>query len=171
MNCVIWDESQMLEAPLPDAARAWLHEVVEPALQELTADQYRDGPAVLLTTEARFVYVVGDDRVWWVVEWPPGIVVVRFTSDGGYAAARLEVPDDEHPAVELVASPWAAQLDEAERRDAGFAPASDTTEAIWASATVAVQALGEALSGTLSDENAVEAWRTRASDSPWVRDD
>ncbi|MEO0604853.1 MAG: hypothetical protein AAF211_25700, partial [Myxococcota bacterium] len=139
-------------------------------LESLSEDDYRDGPAVLLTSEARFVYVVDGAAVLWVVEWPPGIVAVRFTPDGGYAAARLSIEDDDHPMADLLAAPWSAQFDPDDRADAGFAAATEATRAAWDGAMAHVQRLGESLSERLSDEDAVDAWRQTAQSSRWVRE-
>lgn len=173
MHTVIWDDDRMLEAPVAEAVEEFLVDVVEQALHPIDEDAYRDGPAVLLSTDARSVYVVTDDAVLWVVEWPPGVVVVRFGPDGSYAAARLAVDDeddDEHPAVELVAVPWAAQLDPDDRSDAGFALASEATRSTWHRAMAAVDRLAASLDASLVDESAVADWQARASQSPWVRE-
>jgi len=172
MYTVIWDEERMLEAPVADAAVEFLDDVVGQALEPIHEEAYRDGPAVLLSTDARHVYVVTGDGVLWVVEWPPGVVVVRFSPDGSYAAARLAVDEDdedEHPAVELVAAPWAARFDADDRADLGFVPASDATRARWTAAMAAVERLAKAMSETLGDEDAVQDWQERAAESPWVR--
>ncbi len=171
MQTVIWNGDELLEAPVAEAAQRFLEDEVGPALEPMTESEYRDGPAVLLGTEARFVYVVDGHDVLWVVEWPPGIVVVRFTPEGTYEAARVAVDaDEDHPVVELVAGPWAAQFDADDRAELGFGPARDETAAAWEAGTAAVQRLGEALSAQLADESAVEAWRLAALDSPWVRE-
>lgn len=31
---------------------------------------------------ARFSYFLENDNVYWCIEWPPGLVVVRFSKDG-----------------------------------------------------------------------------------------
>lgn len=160
----------MLEAAVAPEAQRFLHETVAPALAPLAEDDYQFGPAVLLTTEARFVYVVDGAQVWWLVEWPPGIVAMRFGPEGAYEVARLPIEDDDHPVVELVTVPWSAQFDEADRADAGFARSSLETQEAWEQAMAPVQALGERLSAFLADEEAIEAWRNRAANSPWVRE-
>lgn len=170
MHTVIWDESeQMLEGPVGTEASAFFAEVDE-ALTPIAPEAYRDGPAVLLTTEARFAYVVTEQRTYWVVQWPPGFVVVTFGVDGTFGAARLPVEDDDHPVVDLLVGAWEAQFDAEQRSEVGFVPARPATEAAWQAAMAGVQALGAELSEQLTDDAAVEAWRTRASHSPWVRE-
>jgi hypothetical protein len=53
------------------------------------------GLAAVLSTAARYSYVLDKQDVLWLVEWPPGLIVVQLSPSGHmrWTALRSPVPD------------------------------------------------------------------------------
>lgn len=84
---VLWSRS------VPPGEEAYLREAVFPSMRPLSEDEYQTGPARILTTAARWSYVLDGGVVYWCVEWEPGLVVVRFAPDASLALAELRSPN------------------------------------------------------------------------------
>lgn len=131
-NPAFWSTS------VPPAEEAYLREAVIPTMRLLSVEEYKEGPAKILSTAARYSYVLDGDVVYWCIEWEPGLVVVRFAPDGLMAMAEMRSPNPEFGGREateeelesydeedeerlhqykLVFDAWDAQFDEDERED------------------------------------------------------
>jgi hypothetical protein len=66
----------------------YLREQVIPRFRPLPLDQYLSGPNGILTTPARFSYVLDKEAVNWCIEWSPGLLVINVTPDSMQWAAR-----------------------------------------------------------------------------------
>jgi hypothetical protein len=128
-------EKVIRSSPLSPTSEAYLRDVALPALRPLSDEAYVDGPAEIVGTLARSSYVLDDEVVYWCVEWPPGLLVVRLSPDGSMASAELtspnpefggreatpeelddfyDVQDEDNPQYDLVFDAWDAQFDEEE---------------------------------------------------------
>ncbi len=156
-------KTQLLCAPVPQRETYYLIERVLPTMLPLSDAAYMRGPAVILGTLARYSYVLFDRAVYWCVEWEPGLVVVRFSGDGGMAwtAIRSPVPEfggrtplqedlgayDEtadNPQYNLVFTAWDAAVgNEKDREFAGFVPADPETQQHYERAMSHVDSLGD----------------------------
>jgi hypothetical protein len=58
-------------------------------MRPLSEQEYRSGSAKILSTAARYSYVLDGSVVYWGMEWEPGLVVVRFAPDTSLALAEL----------------------------------------------------------------------------------
>lgn len=170
MHYLIWVDDDMLHGDVADRQQEFLRDVVTPALQPLTGEDYKNGPAAILQTMARYSYVLDGGAVWWCVEWDPALLVVRFSADGTMQWAAVEGPsptvdDDEghdDPRHKLVFDAWDAQFDEQPREWGGFSPAPPELEDRWEAAMAHVNQLADELIDELGDdEEAFEAWRQR----------
>ena len=85
---------QTLVKPLLPAYARYLREEVYPRLQPLSDSEYLNGPAGILNTLARFSYVIDGGRIFWCVEWRPGLLAIDLTPGGMRWAARRS-PDPE----------------------------------------------------------------------------
>ncbi len=161
MNYWISVDNHWYAAPLQTDDADYLREVVEPALEPLSDSDYRAGPARILSTAARFSYVLDGDHVFWCVEWSPGLLVVRIGPGEQLARAVLVSPnpefagrkateeeldawheDDPNPQYNLVFHPWDAQFDTDDREYRGFVPARPDQVAAWERAMAHVNGVG-----------------------------
>lgn len=134
-------------APVPEDDVAYLKKVIA-SLRPLSRDAYLNGPAVILHSLAPYSYVLHGRDLYWCVEWPPGLLVVRFSLDGAMAWSMLRSPvpdfggrvaedsewddydeDAENRQYNLVFDPWDAQLDDDLRAHRGFVPVDEETDA------------------------------------------
>ena len=141
------DQIDTFTAPVPDDDAAYLKKVMA-NLRPLSRDAYLNGPAVILHSLAPYSYVLHRRDLYWCVEWPPGLLVVRFSQDGDLAWSMLRSPvpdfggrvpkdsewdeydeDAENHQYNLVFDPWDAQLDEELREHRGFVSVDEETEA------------------------------------------
>lgn len=159
------EQSQLWNAPLSERESDYLIGKVLPTMVPLSDEAYMLGPAVILGTLARYSYVLWEDAVYWCIEWNPGLVVVRFSCDGGMAwtGIRSPVPDfggrtplqedldafddaAENPQYNLVFTAWdAATGDEGDREYFGFLPADPMTQQLFGQAMEHVDSLGDAI--------------------------
>jgi hypothetical protein len=77
-----------LVKPVRPLYASYLHDEIIPRFQGLSEDQYLGGPIGILTTAARFSYVLYNEAVNWCIEWSPGLLVINVTSDSMKWAAR-----------------------------------------------------------------------------------
>jgi hypothetical protein len=147
------DETVIYTAPVPEEDANYLRQVVT-TLRPLSDDEYLNGPAVCLETMAKYSYVLDGNDLYWLVEWEPGLLVVRFRPNesmawtavnspipnfGGREAPQEEIDayDDTapNPQYNLIFRPWDAQLDEEYRTYLGFVPAEDDINTRFDNAT------------------------------------
>lgn len=173
MHYLIWVDDEMQQGEVGPTEQAFVTEVVAPALQAMTEDEYKYGPAGILQTMARFSYVLWGDDVLWCVEWDPSLLVVRFSPDGSIAWAAIdsELGDEperaEDPRYKLVFDAWDAQLDVQQREWGGFVAAAADPQARWERAMATVNRITEALQAEFgNDDAAFEAWQARCESSP-----
>ncbi|MCA9802302.1 MAG: hypothetical protein KC777_09960 [Cyanobacteria bacterium HKST-UBA02] len=155
------DQSAMYAAEVPAADAKYFKKVIE-NLKPLSEEDYMTGPAVILHSMARFSYILDNDDVYWCIEWPPGLVVVRFGKNGtmAWTSVRSLVPgfggrdsddeddlpeledEDENPQYNLVFHPWDAQFDAEELESSNFEPAGDSIRQAYEKAMSRVEELG-----------------------------
>src|SRR5262245_22318209 len=85
-------KTQLLSALVPELERHYLIDNILPTMRPLSDAAYMLGPAVILGTFARYSYLLFDRAVYWCVEWEPGLVVVRFSGEGGMAWTAIRSP-------------------------------------------------------------------------------
>lgn len=168
-------------APVPDSDAAYLDRI-SAVLRPLSAEQYMNGPAVILHSLAKCSYVLDNQDLFWCIEWQPGFVVIRFSPDGSmaWAAVRSPVPNfgareaveadwngyDEHapnPQYNLVLDPWDAQFDSQERERKGFVLADADVQARFQNALRRVNELCDILEQQFA--NQWETWRQRSMEN------
>jgi hypothetical protein len=154
MRYLIWvpneeDEGQTLHAaPVPDEDAAYLRRAIS-TLQPLSEDGYLDGPVTVLSTLARFSYVLDGETVYWCIEWDPGMWVLRLgPGELAWTALRSPVPDfggrtplpeeeesfdedAENHQYNLVYHPFDAVFEESERTWRFFEVADGPTVALF----------------------------------------
>jgi hypothetical protein len=82
------DGAPPLTKPVRPPYAQYLREELVPRFQPLSLDQFLGGPNGILTTAARWSYVLDGEAVNWCIEWEPGLLVVNVTSDSMHWAAR-----------------------------------------------------------------------------------
>jgi hypothetical protein len=121
---------------------------VIPQLRTLTESDYRNGPKSILSTAARWSYILHDQNVLWCVEWEPGLLVVEFSPSGQMRWSALDSPvpnfggrlasedelaafdeDEPNPQYNIVFDAWDAEVDSTQRT--GWTAATDTELHIW----------------------------------------
>lgn len=174
---VIFVGEVMHTAPLADAEFRYLTTHIAPNLRPLSDEEYMHGPAVFLHTFARYSYILFRGDVYWCAEWQPGLVVVRFSSDGQFAWAALRSPipnfggreateenvsnDDEdadNPQYNLVFTAWDAQLDADDRESCSFRPALAEDAATYRAALAYAEKIGDALQARYSGNDKLSGW-------------
>lgn len=169
----VQEEPVLYMAPVDEPDAHYFAKVIE-LLKPLSNEQYMNGPAPLQGSAANQSYILDGTDVYWLIEWDPGLVVVRFTPDGAMAwtALRSPVPgfggrdfdesewddydEDNNPQYNLIFTPWDAQFDEQDREWGGFVPADPETIARFESALAPSRQLYEAVQSRSDDEN--RAW-------------
>ena len=161
---------------------AYLREAVIPQLRVLSDDEYVNGPQAILTTFARFSYVLqSNGNVYWCVEWDPGLLVVRFSPSGrlGWCALRSPNPqfggrtasaaelsafdeDAPDPQYKLVFDAWDPQLEPAGRE--GWLPATGDQMKSWESAMAHAKILGDTARALSESEK--QQWLRQCKQSP-----
>ncbi|MEM7246563.1 MAG: hypothetical protein AAF533_14525 [Acidobacteriota bacterium] len=168
------DSSTLHEAPVDESDAAYLDRVA-PLLEPLPHEDYSSGPMVILQTGAKSSYVLDGERIYWCVEWDPGLVVIRFSPDGDMAwtALRSPVPhfggrdaseeemddwdeDADNPQYNLIFRPWDAQFEEIDREGMNAIPADAATAAAFEAAVATANRLNEEQGSSTDDD-----WRQR----------
>jgi hypothetical protein len=158
------DETVIYTAPVSEEEADYLRQVVS-KLRPLSDDEYLNGPAVCLETMAKYSYVLDGNDLYWLVEWEPGLIVVRFRPNESMAWVALnssvpnfggrEAPQDEidayddtapNPQYNLIFDPFDAQLDREDEKDwadSGFTRADDDINTRFDNATDHVNDLSD----------------------------
>jgi hypothetical protein len=171
-------EPALHTGPVPATDAAYLRQAAA-HLKPLSDEQYMTGPACILSTPARYSYVLDGQDLYWCVEWGPGLLVVRMSPDRElqWIALRSPVPnfggreplpedgdpddyeEDDNPQYNLIFRPWDAQFDEQKREWGAFVPANDDVRTRFENALAPVSAL----------EGAMETRRAREGDGWFIR--
>jgi hypothetical protein len=180
------DETVIYAAPVPEEDASYLRQVVT-TLRPLSDKEYLNGPVVCLETMAKYSYVLDGNDLYWLVEWEPGLLVVRFRPDGtmAWTAARSPVPDfggreaseaeidayDEdapNPQYNLIFDPLDTQLEAEDLADCGFVPADDDINTRFDNATDHVNDLSDSFEEMSSKER--EKWLEQCKDNikKWI---
>ncbi len=174
-------EEVMHVAPVPAEDSAYLEKVIQ-ELRPLSDDDYADGVAAILSSEAPQSYVLSGTDVLWCMEWDPGLIVVRLSPDQtmDWAAVRSTIPDfggrpatekelaefDEDapdPQYNLVFNPWDAQSEADERQAHSFVPADEDVESRFADALAHANELSQSIDNR--SEKRFEAWAERCQEN------
>ena len=152
------------EAPVEEADKRYLQTVTGLAMKPLSDEEYMHSLAVILQTFAHASYILDGDSLYWCVEWPPGLLVIRFSPNApiSWAAVRSPIPefggraplqedidaydeDEENHQYNLVFSAWDAQFCEQKREWRAFTPAAPSTITAHERALERVNDLGRQL--------------------------
>jgi hypothetical protein len=80
--------SPPLVKPVRPLYERYFRAEIIPKFRPLSLDQYLGGPIGIVTSAARFAYVLDNETMNWCIEWPPGLLVIDVTSDAMQWAAR-----------------------------------------------------------------------------------
>ncbi len=157
------DDAVLHTAPVADDDAAYLRRATR-YFRALSDDDYMNGPAIVLHTLAKSSYVLDGEELFWLIEWDPGLIVVRFSPGGEivWTAIRSPVPDfggreakpaewddyDEdadNPQYNLIFVPWDAQFDADKREWNSFVPADSKVQSRFENALSRVNELGEVM--------------------------
>jgi hypothetical protein len=181
------DETVIYTAPVPEEDANYLRQAIT-ALRPLSDDEYLNGPVVCLETMARYSYVLDGNDLYWLIEWEPGLLVVRFRPNEGMAwtAVRSPVPnfggreasesemdaydeDAPNPQYNLIFRPWDAQLDSEERETNGFVLADEETNARFDNATDHVNDLSDSFEEMSSTERKIWLAQCKENIQLWTK--
>ena len=170
----------MLCGPVRPEEAAYLREAIAPRLQPLSKEDYANGPAAILQTDARWSYVLDGETAYWCVEWPPGLLVLQFTEQGPmqWTAVPSAQPEtaqelalknydesEDDSQYRLVYEAWDAQFEGGLRT--GWKTAPETIELHFEKALTQVRQVEDELETLYgSDETACERWMTACEASP-----
>jgi hypothetical protein len=172
------DDRTLHTGPVPDNDAAYLRQAAT-HLMPLSDEDYMTGPAGILHTMAKYSYVLDDQDLYWCIEWPPGLLVIRMVphKELRWVAIRSPVPnfggreplpedgdpneydDDHNPQYNLIFTPWDAQHDKQDREWGTFVPADTEVQTRFEDALAHVNALGGVMKSRYADDK--EAWLDR----------
>lgn len=173
-----------LTLPLEQEEITYMRKTVIPALKPLSKDDYINGPAGILGSEAPYSYVLDGNYVYWCVEWEPGLLVIRFSADGKMHWAGFKSPDpgfagrtgtlaeweafDENARdmqYELVYQAWDAQYDDSDRSE--WSAATRQLRRTFEAAIEHVNKWHDELETSFGDDaDKLDEWRARCEQSP-----
>jgi hypothetical protein len=183
------EESVIYAAPLDSGDAEYFLKAIVVTLRAFSDEQYMNGPAAIPHTFARSSYVLYQKSVYWCIEWEPGLIVIRFSSDGMMAWTVLRSPnptfgrrtpteadlrDYDETAINhqynLVFRAWDAQFEEDTRRFRNFTPADATTIETYRAAFEHANALGDRLQSRYSEGAGFERWlaQCKANIAEWA---
>jgi len=181
---VISVDEVMLTAPLEDGEFRYFVNHILPNLRAISDEEYMQGPAVILHTLAQYSYILYRNDVCWCAEWEPGLIVVRFSSDGGLAWTALRSPipnfggrepaeedvraydeDAENHQYNLVFTAWDAQFDAADREWRSFRPAEAETAGAYQAALSHADEIAEQMQARYSGDDTFSEWTARCKNN------
>lgn len=167
----------MLCASVRPQERTYLQEVISPALRPLSKEDYANGPAAILQVEARWSYILDGEVAYWCIEWPPGLLVLRFASGAALQWAAIPVAagentgskayneSEDEPSYRLVYEAWDAQFEEGVRDGWREAPAA--VERNFEAALAQVRQIENELEARYGDDEAAfKSWMAVCQQSP-----
>ena len=94
MKYVLLNDSIFYECPLGRSEEKYLQAAGQ-HLVDLSDEEYMTGLGVVLHTGANYSYVLDNKDVLWLIEWPPGLIVVKLSPNGRmqWTALRSPIPD------------------------------------------------------------------------------
>jgi hypothetical protein len=94
MKYVLSVDSVFYECPVERSEEEYLQAAYS-HLVDLSDDDYMSGLAAVLHTGAHYSYVLDSEDVLWLIEWEPGLIVVKLSPNGQmrWTALRSPVPD------------------------------------------------------------------------------
>jgi len=162
------------EGPVAEVDAGYLQQGKQ-HLKRLDQNDYIHGFGGLLHLLTRYSYVLDEDRVYWCIEWDPGLIVIEFSPSGEmrWVPLRSPVPDfggrtplkeeqdrfdPEAPnsQVSLVFDPWSAQFDKEDRQDKAFSVADRESVQRFELALEVVNRLGEEIDARFGED--LETW-------------
>jgi hypothetical protein len=158
--------------PVPDSDAVYLRQAAT-YLKPLSDEDYMKGPAGIPGTMAKYSYVLDDQDLYWLIEWDPGLLVVRMAPDKElqWVAIRSPVPnfggreplpedgdpddydDDDNPQYNLIFTPWDAQYDKQHREWGAFVPADNDAQTRFENALARVNALASVIESRYVDDS------------------
>ena len=148
MKYIIWvtqdDETEkMYAAPVDKIEKEYFIKEIIPSLQPISQDFYTESFVVILQTLARWSYILYDEKIYWCIEWDPGLIVLEIQKNGTLQALALRSPnpsfgnrialaedlkfqpdyeDYENHQYSLIFDAWDAQFDKEDRKYRKFEP-------------------------------------------------
>jgi hypothetical protein len=88
------DSTNLLECEVPPSESRYLQAAIS-SLEDLSDAEYLSSVVVVLRTSAKYSYVLDGINVLWLIEWQPGLIVVKFspTKRMQWTAIRSPIPD------------------------------------------------------------------------------
>ena len=167
------DQSVMHVASVGESEYRFLVVEAIPALKPLSIEEYMHGPAVILQTFAKYSYILFKGDLFWCIEWPPGLLIVRINANGelDWAAFRSPNPrfggrkatkeelanfdwDADNPLHKIVFDAWDAEI---EKDVDYFEPATRHWCNQYETAIEHLNTHGEAMAARFGDT--VDQWR------------
>lgn len=151
MKYIIWVEQdnatqKMHVAPVSKIDKDYFIEEIIPSLQPISQNFYTESFVVILQTLARWSYIVYEGKIYWCVEWAPGLIVLEIQENGTLQALALRSPnpsfgsrtalaedlefqpdyeDYENHQYNLIFDAWDAQFDKKKREWKQFKPVNE----------------------------------------------
>lgn len=163
------EQQKMYSGPVANSDVAYLRKATT-HFRLLSDDDYMTGPACILHILAKYSYVLDDQCLYWCIEWPPGILIVRISANHTleWVALRSPVPnfggrtplpedgdpdeyDEDDPQYNLIFTPWDAQFDQQHREWDDFAPADTEVQSRFENALSHVNALAAIMEARYAD--------------------
>jgi hypothetical protein len=134
MKYIIWNKDSIpMTAKVSDLDSDYVKKYVIPSLEQITSNRYTDSFLAILHSYARWSYILYNNKLYWLIEWDPGLIVLEFTENEEIRAVALRSPvpdfggreaikdidnpdeydeDAENPQYNLIFDAWDAQQDE-----------------------------------------------------------
>ena len=156
------DSSDPYDSEVRPSSQAYLRRFVLTNLRDIPDSLYADGLAAIQLTLAKSVYIVEGADVYWLIEWAPGLVVVRVRPDAPLAAVAMRSPipsfggrtpdpdddpdydEDTNHQYNLIFDAWDAMFDDDRRELSNFFRAAPERMAAFETAAATLDALGAA---------------------------
>jgi hypothetical protein len=174
MKYILRKDSKLLECPVAEVEAKYLR-AASTRLTGLSDEDYLSSFAVVLRTGAHFCYVLDGNSVLWLIQWQPGLIVLKLSPQGPmqWAAIRSPIPDfggrtplpedgspdnyddDQNPQYTLIYTPVDAAIDPdcAEQ----FSYCDQQTISIFDAAIAHVNTLEAGLESRIGEEE-LRAW-------------
>ncbi len=164
MKYFIWDkEDHPLTAPVAKADRDYFKKYVLLNLTPITETDYMEGFLAILHSLAKQSYILFDGKLYWLIEWDPGLIVLEFNQSGTMRAVALRSPipcfggrepldidnkedydeDAENHQYNLIFDAWDAQFDLQEQKWRGFKPAREEEQKLYFDCLKSIDKLGD----------------------------
>ena len=151
-----------------------------PRLELMTFEKYSNSVAIILNTGAHWSYILFNNDVYWCIEWDPGLIVIRFLSNGEIYATSIRSPipefggrkpllsdtekyDEDEPNCQynLIFNAWDAQFDEEHRTWNNFKPANAKEKKMFELALKMANTKYDQLLKQYTDEKIYDKWHKK----------